>query len=294
MTADDTDPALDIYERSIDTVVPETTIDSGPGATTGDNTPTFTFSATEPNATFECRTDGTAFAPCASPFTTLALADGGHTFEVRATDPAGNTDATPALSAFTIDTTAPDTTIDSGPRGLTLDTTATFTFSSTDAGASFECRFDTAAFRPCTSPDTSVALADGPHNFDVRAVDGSGVTDPTPARRRFRIDTDPVVASKVSISRRGGRRFAGRVRTPDAPPILATTCVENRRIRVKKRVRGRDPVVARARTNATGRWRASTTRRPTGRLYASVTRKLVRIDDARVTCRAARSRAIPR
>ena len=35
------------------------------------------------------------------------LADGAHTFEVRATDSAQNTDPTPASRAFTVDTSAP-------------------------------------------------------------------------------------------------------------------------------------------------------------------------------------------
>ena len=62
-------------------------------------------------ATFQCRVDGGQFATCTSPFTTAALAQGAHTFEVRALDAAGNADPTPASRAFTIDTAAPDTTI---------------------------------------------------------------------------------------------------------------------------------------------------------------------------------------
>jgi hypothetical protein len=45
---------------------------------------------------FECRADGAAFAPCASPTTYTTLGVGAHSFAVRAKDPAGKTDPTPA------------------------------------------------------------------------------------------------------------------------------------------------------------------------------------------------------
>ena len=50
-----------------------------------------------------------------SPDTLAALGAGSHTFDVRATDAAGNTDPTPASHTWTIDLTAPNTTIDTQP-----------------------------------------------------------------------------------------------------------------------------------------------------------------------------------
>src|SRR5205085_6858697 len=108
-----------------------TTIDSGPTGLTNRSAPTFGFSSTEAG-TFECRVDAGAFTACPTPFTTAALAEGSHTFEVRATDTAGNPDATPASRAFVVDTAAPQTTIDSGPNGPTNNRAPTFGFSSTD------------------------------------------------------------------------------------------------------------------------------------------------------------------
>ncbi len=89
---------------------PETAIIGGPTGTTADPTPTFEFAANEANSSFQCRTDGTAFAACGGPgttHTTATLADGPHTFEVRATDATALTDPTPALATFTVDTSSP-------------------------------------------------------------------------------------------------------------------------------------------------------------------------------------------
>ncbi len=91
----------------IDFTPPDTQIDDGPTGTTNDPTPTFAFSSSEGGSSFKCRVDSASFASCTSPHTTAALGDGQHTFEVRATDPAGNTDPTPASRTFTVDAQPP-------------------------------------------------------------------------------------------------------------------------------------------------------------------------------------------
>ena len=74
------------------------------------------------------------------------LTQGSHTFQVRATDAAGNTDASPASRTWTVDTGEPDTTITAGPTGPTNVNPPTFSFTSSEAGSTFQCRFDAAAF----------------------------------------------------------------------------------------------------------------------------------------------------
>ena len=89
----------------IDTVPPETTINSGPADEITTASATFTFSGTDATsgvASFECRFDGSAFAACTSPQTRTGLALGPHTFDVRAIDMAGNVDATPATKTFKV------------------------------------------------------------------------------------------------------------------------------------------------------------------------------------------------
>ncbi|HYH59460.1 MAG TPA: hypothetical protein VD790_09605 [Thermoleophilaceae bacterium] len=183
----DTDTAYDVYAVRIP-APPETTIASGPDSTITDTTPAFEFSGGATATSFECRIDVAAFAACTSPFTSPPLSDGPHVFEVRAVDVEGDADQSPASRAFTVDTTA-ETTIDSGPAGTTSDPKPTFSFSSPDAGATFECRFDVAAFVVCASPFTSASLPDGLHTFAVRATDTLGNVDGSPASRTFTVDT---------------------------------------------------------------------------------------------------------
>jgi RTX calcium-binding nonapeptide repeat (4 copies)/NHL repeat len=185
-----TDPTPAARTFTVDTVPPETTITSGPSGLTSDPTPAFTFSSSETGSTFQCKVDSGSFASCNSPTTTAHLADGMHTFYVRATDAASNTDPTPASQTFTVDVAAPQTTIDSGATGPTDDATPTFAFSSSEPG-SFECRIDAGSYEACSSPRTTTSLADGTHTFYVRAIDQFGLADPTPASRTFTVDTVP-------------------------------------------------------------------------------------------------------
>ena len=78
-----------------DTTPPDTTISVGPSGLTRSNSAHFVFGS-EPLASFQCRLDGGAWAACTSPRDHVGLGDGSHSFDVRATDAAGNVDPTPA------------------------------------------------------------------------------------------------------------------------------------------------------------------------------------------------------
>jgi 6-phosphogluconolactonase (cycloisomerase 2 family) len=84
------------------------------------------------------------------------------------------------------DTTAPETTIGSGPKRKTKSKSATFAFSANEGGSTFECQVDGAAFAPCNSPRT-VRVKRGRHTFSVRATDAAGNTDPSPAIRSWKV-----------------------------------------------------------------------------------------------------------
>jgi subtilisin family serine protease len=103
-----TDPAGNLDKKaaahkwSIDTTAPETIIKTKTKSLTTSTSATFSFSAKGKGNTFACDFDGSGFSSCTSPQTFNGLSLGGHVFQVRATDPAGNTDLTPASFNWTI------------------------------------------------------------------------------------------------------------------------------------------------------------------------------------------------
>ena len=88
-----------------------------------------------------------------------------------------------------VETTLPDTVIDSGPERTVPSKDATFNFSAAGTASGFECHLDRAKWAACTSPFVVNALPDGKHSFEVRALGPSGRPDPTPAHRDWIIDT---------------------------------------------------------------------------------------------------------
>ncbi len=181
------DPTPASYTWTVDTVAPTVAIDSHPADPSLGTSVAFTFHASEQTSKIECSMTAAgepdAFSSCASGKTYLGLADGVHTFQVRATDLAGNAQTTPTAFSWTVDhTTTPQTTIVSMPPNPSTSPNASFTYDSDEPGSSFECRLDGAAFAPCaTTGITYPGLANGPHTFQVRAIGPSGNVDPTPA-----------------------------------------------------------------------------------------------------------------
>src|SRR5439155_206512 len=100
-----------VWEWTVDTVPPVTTITSEPAAVSASASASFAFASSEAVSSFGCSLDGGAFVACTSPQAYEGLRDGGHTFQVRATDLAGNAEATPAVYSWQVATVlTPDTT----------------------------------------------------------------------------------------------------------------------------------------------------------------------------------------
>jgi len=220
-TLGNTDATPESYTWTVDTTGPVTTLTSTSKPTNPSNvaTASFEFNSDESTATFECQLNTGGWAVCPSPQTLSSLADGSHTFEVRAKDTLGNTDATPESYTWTVDTTAPSTTLTSTskPTNPSNVATASFEFSSDDSTATFECKLDTGGWAVCTSQHTLSGLADGSHTFEVRAKDAAGNVDATPESYTWTITTVYVAPSPTATA------TASATPSPTASPTPSPT-----------------------------------------------------------------------
>ncbi len=167
---------------------PVPTIDSGPSGPVASTAATFTFSTTESGASFDCKLDSGSFVACAGSANFVSLVQGSHTFVVRSRDAIGNVSAE-ASRTWTADTLPPPVpNFDVAPLGTVTSTSASFTFSDTEAGVAFECRLDLTPFATCTSPVNVAGLGQGAHAFEVRAKDALGNTS-LASRRAWSVDT---------------------------------------------------------------------------------------------------------
>jgi Putative metal-binding motif len=186
------DTASDSRTFVLDTTAPAApSITAAPDSVSNDTSPTFEFGG-EAGASYQCALDSDTYSSCTSPHTFAGpLGDGAHTFKVRATDSVGNGPGAISTYTWTIDTAGPDTTLLTGPAAGSSSpaTSATFTFSTPEGGATFQCRIDAEAFAPCTSPHSRTGLANGDHTFQVRAVDAAGNPDPSPASRTWNVNS---------------------------------------------------------------------------------------------------------
>jgi hypothetical protein len=171
----------------------QTAITNGPALSVAATTATFDFASTPVGGTFECSLDGATFATCPAHHVLNALGDGPHTLAVRARN-TDNVDATPATWAWVVDTTPPDTTVDSGPTGVVIGAVA-IAFSSPEAGASFDCSLDGAPWAACTSPQSFPTPTLGNHTFQVRAKDALGNADASPAQRAWSTAADTTITT---------------------------------------------------------------------------------------------------
>ena len=116
-----------------DTTAPVVTIGGGPSGTVANATATIPFSTNEGSLT--CSLDSASFAPCTSPAALTGLADGNHTFRVRAVDGSGN--SATASRSWAVDLSPPTFTAPAslvveanGPTGSVV----TYTVTAADNG----------------------------------------------------------------------------------------------------------------------------------------------------------------
>ncbi len=170
--------------------------------------PSFLLVADPPTgATFECNLDGTTWVPCTSPYTAAGLADGPHVLEVRAID-ADGPDPTPALQRFEIDGTPPQGLAPIEPREGSVVTSPRPTLRWTEPsdahpgvlGLWYRTFVDGTEQTPqirkwwygsrCRLCREAPTLADGPHVWQVTALDSLGNESP-PVGARFTVAAPP-------------------------------------------------------------------------------------------------------
>ena len=106
-TATSTSVSVTVNNTTADTTPPTTTISSGPASSTTSTSASFSFTGSDNvtpagSLTFQCSLDGGTYTACTSPKAYSGLSVGTHSFNVKATDAANNTDASPASQSWTI------------------------------------------------------------------------------------------------------------------------------------------------------------------------------------------------
>ncbi|HWU88441.1 MAG TPA: Ig-like domain-containing protein, partial [Kofleriaceae bacterium] len=155
---------------------------------TSNRRPAVFFTATDPSGvTTTCKIDAGAAVACdgAAGFAAPAdLAEGTHTYQVTATDAAGNPSV--ASIVFDVDLTPPTVTITSGPANPTNDDTPTFAFTTSADTTRARCELDTGeVIDPCTSGVTFPPIAVGAHTFTVTAYDNASPANTASATYPF-------------------------------------------------------------------------------------------------------------
>jgi hypothetical protein len=162
-------------------------INSSPSATFGYTSNKTNHPSDGSTLRYECKIDSGSFGACPGSYSSLA--DGSHTFQVRAVFTGalggGAHTSTAASYTWTQDTTPPVISMTSGPAtGSTVVDSSGHTgfgFSASDATtgvSAIECGVDGGALGPCTSATSEVldGLADGEHELVVKATDGAGLS----------------------------------------------------------------------------------------------------------------------
>lgn len=154
----------------------------------------------ESGATLKCSVDGGSYITCTSPLSITGLSDGTHTVSFKQVDAAGNAGTAVASASWTVDTTPPATPAIAGaPSGAVASASASLTLTG-EAGATFRCSLDGAAYAACASPLALSGLADGNHTISVKAVDVAGNISVAAATASWSVDTS-VPAAPATDSR---------------------------------------------------------------------------------------------
>ncbi|MBI5840908.1 MAG: S-layer homology domain-containing protein [Chloroflexi bacterium] len=220
--------SLDIESHTVNLPIPEKPTLISPEGNIGNiHNPTYTWNAVSNAEHYTLAVNGPtgvtlireSFAPAdvcngsvCSLTHPLTLSNGPHTWWVRAWNSTGYGKWSNPMY-FSV---APDTTITSNPPNPSTSANATFSFTSNDPAATFECQLDSGSYSACTSSKSYTGLSESSHTFNVRAVESYGTPDPTPASYTWTIDFPTCYALTLSHTGQGSN--------PVASPTNSTDC----------------------------------------------------------------------
>ncbi|MGH2960129.1 MAG: hypothetical protein ACRDKE_11040, partial [Solirubrobacterales bacterium] len=206
----------------------ETTITTATPQVTRNRMPIVQFTATPADgATFECQVDYAGYAPCTTPFLIPSLADGYHTFGVRALRD-GVSDTTPAQWAFEVDSTPPPINITYPLVDQVVTQDQVDVVFTTEPGATNLCRLENTPLTACTSPTTFAGLADGPHTLTLYTRDAIG--NYRTATRNFTTVSEKPPIVNITSPVQNGTTLLDKVRpeftysSPTGAPITSVVC----------------------------------------------------------------------
>lgn len=140
--------------------------------------------------------------------------------------PGGRGDTCALPGGTNLDTSAVDTVVTSAPRIVGGRSNPQVTFTASRGDATFECSLDGGGWTPCRSPYTVRTTREGSHELVVRAIDGGGVADQTPAKASWVLDLTPPDTRLTSKPPRASKTQKVRMRFKgvDATGIQAYQC----------------------------------------------------------------------
>ncbi len=197
-----------LYGFTVDTTPPEILDLQGPDPVTNQTSATFSFGCDQPNCAFHCTLQGAQAgtildqAPCTHSTTYPFLPDDEYTFNVVATDPAGNS-GIPQGWGWIVDTVVPVVEDPEGPAPITHETSATFSFDCSKPPCFFTCELYGAAQGLVVEPTECFSgisfddLDDDEYTFTVVSTDEAG-NQSEPLEWHWEVDNSAPVIDFVS------------------------------------------------------------------------------------------------
>jgi outer membrane protein OmpA-like peptidoglycan-associated protein len=194
--------------------LPTTEIISQPAPYVATREAAVSFAASSSEATLECSLDGAAWGACTSPLSYPGLADGEHTFSVRAAY-GGLRGPEPSSARWTVEATPPPApSIVSAPSSPSALLDPMFEFGGLVESDVLECQLDGGEWMPCEPTTEFTGLTKGEHRLQARQANRAGL-DSDVTGFEWEIDTVPTPPLTPIAS------------VPENTPPLATPAPEN-------------------------------------------------------------------